>query len=314
MPLAYRLQFSRGEADNIGVASLTVPEIAALPASEELKRRALKTLASLPPFSAILNRLMATLAGEDVSYSKLGDLIEKDTVVAGNILNLTNSALYGRRGTINSVRHALAILGLTKLRNAVLGMSLTRMWNKTPVPKSWSMAQFNMHSAAVALLSDLLAQRLTVNYPEGAFVAGLLHDLGRLLIATALPDQHTRIMEFRAETGASHSVAEGQVLGFTHSELSFDALAVWNLPEPIRDAVLHHHDQSAPVKPGEVQLSRLIECADQYVNSIGVWICPETTDCADPTLLQTLGLKEDRLAATLVEFKTEYDVMVQYFR
>ncbi len=293
---------------------LTETRIEIAPASEALKRKALQSLATLPPFSATLNRLMATLAGEDVAFSKLGDLIEKDTVVAGNLLNLVNSALYGRRGTINSVRHALAILGLNKLRNAVLGMSLTRMWNKTPVPPSWSMAHFNMHSAAVALLSDILAQRLPVDYPEGAFVAGLLHDLGRLLIATGLSNQHARILQVHAETGEGHLDAEREVLGFTHPELSADALAVWNLPEPIRVAVRHHHDRIPKNELGQIPLARLVECSNNYVNSLGVWIMPETADCANAALIQTLGLSEERLAKTLEEFKTEYDVMLQYFR
>ena len=140
----------------------------------KLSQRALGALGKLPPFSPILNKLLASLAQDDVSFVKLGDLIEKDPVVAGNLLHLVNSALYARRGSINSVRHALSLLGINKLRNVVLGMSITRMWNQVKTPASWSMARFNMHSAASGILSDLLAQRLTVHYAEGAFVAGLL--------------------------------------------------------------------------------------------------------------------------------------------
>src|ERR1700733_547326 len=110
-----------------------------------LREKALASVAKLPPFSPILTRLMASLAGEDVSYAKLSELIEKDTVVAGNLLHLVNSALYARRSTINSVRHAVSLLGINKLRNAVLGMSISRMWNQMRMPKSWSMARFNLH-------------------------------------------------------------------------------------------------------------------------------------------------------------------------
>ena len=113
-----------------------------------LRARAIRCLGELPPFSPILNRLLASLAKEDVSFNKLGDLIEKDPVMAGNLLHLVNSALYARRGSINSVRHALSLLGINKLRNAVLGMSITRMWNQVRTPPSWSMARFNMHSSA----------------------------------------------------------------------------------------------------------------------------------------------------------------------
>ena len=94
-----------------------------------LRERALRTLAELPPLSPILNRLIANLAQSDVSFAKVAELIEKDTVLAGNLLKLVNSALYGRRGTIISVRHAVSMLGVNKLRNAALSMSVARMWN-----------------------------------------------------------------------------------------------------------------------------------------------------------------------------------------
>lgn len=276
-------------------------------ASAGLRRKALKTLSDLPPFSATLNRLMATLAGENVSFSQLGDLIEKDTVVAGNILNLVNSALYARRGTINSVRHALSLLGIDKIRNAVLGMSLTRMWSKLAAPPSWSMARFNQHSAAAALLSDQLAQHLTVEYPEGAFVAGLLHDVGRLLIAMALRPEYERIQKMRDRTGLPLIDCEQEVLGFHHATLSADALTVWNIPEPIRVAVLCHHDVDA-----DNSLARMVGAADDYVNSIGVSIAGSVS--AGPRRIDSLGLSEDERARVLADFKAEFDVMSQFFR
>jgi HD-like signal output (HDOD) protein len=151
--------------------------------SAKLKQKALQALGELPPFSPILSRLLATLAREDASFGTLGDLIEKDTVVAGNILHLVNSALYARTSKINSVRHAISVLGVNKLRNAVLGMSVARMWKSVTMPKGWSTARFNTHSAGTAILSDLLVQHLDVEYPEGAFIGGLLHDIGLLLVA-----------------------------------------------------------------------------------------------------------------------------------
>src|SRR4029078_13375883 len=90
---------------------LFIVETISAPA-DKLSQRALSALGKLPPFSPILNKLLASLAGEDVSFAKVGELIEKDAVVAGNIMHLVNSALYARRATITSVRHALALLGM----------------------------------------------------------------------------------------------------------------------------------------------------------------------------------------------------------
>ncbi len=272
--------------------------------------KALRSLGALPPFSPVLTRLLGSLAQEDVSFSTLGDLIEKDTVVAANILHLVNSALYARRGTINSVRHAISLLGMNKLRNAVLGMSIARVWNKVKIPAFWSMARFNMHSAAVGTLTDLLAQKLPVAYPEGAFVAGLLHDVGRLLIALALPEQYAQILEARNSSGRSMVDCEREALGFTHSELSAEALKIWKLPEPIHDAVRDHHDP-----PKELCLARLLDAANQYTNSGGVSILSNNgNDAADARKIEALGLDAEALERLLAEFREENNAMAVYFR
>jgi HD-like signal output (HDOD) protein len=283
-----------------------------LPIDSALREKALRKLGDLPPFSPILNRLLASLASEDVSFNKLADLIEKDTVMAGNVLHLVNSALYARRGTINSVRHALSILGLNKLRNAVLAMSITRMWNQVRAPQLWSMKRFNMHSAAVATLSDLLAQQLPVVYPEGAFVAGLLHDVGRLLIALALGDEYQRIVELQRAGGQSALECEVKVVGFTHPELSADALASWNLPAPIQEAVRRHHH---PVTGPELHLSAIIDAANQFVNSLGNSIDTNLAqEWSDSARVERLGLDAERLSAIMDDFATESEAMTQFYR
>jgi len=282
-----------------------------------LRERAIRCLGELPPFSPILNKMLASLAQDDVSFLKLADLIEKDPVMAGNLLHLVNSALYARRGSINSVRHALSLLGINKLRNAVLGMSITRMWNQVRTPPSWSMARFNMHSSACAILSDLLAQRLNVNYAEGAFVAGLLHDVGRLLMAIGLNTENMRILQMHEKEQKPLIACELEVTGLTHPELSAEALTFWNLPEPMQNAVRFHHnpdwDRSGS-SAEEVTLSRVLGAANEYVNSMGVSILKKCSDAADGTLVESLGLPPERLETILADFKAEYDAMSLFFR
>jgi HD-like signal output (HDOD) protein len=303
--------------------TVTQVPLPAAPASENpLKRKALSALADLPPFSPIMNRLLSSLAGEDTSFAKLGDLIEKDTVIAGNLLHVVNSALYARRSTISSVRHAVSVLGVAKLRNVVLGMSVANMWSRTRVPSAWSMKRFDMHSAAVAILSDLLAQHVTVTYPEGAFVAGLFHDLGLLLIALALPQESARVaqeFERRAVSGGTVALVqcEQQVLGFTHAELSADALAAWKLPWPIQAAVASHHAEwptEGSGSPLEIPLGRLVDAANQFVNSTNNSISQDLRmGASNAEKIGLLGLERERLTRLLAEFREEYMGMAQFF-
>jgi putative nucleotidyltransferase with HDIG domain len=281
----------------------------------KLSERAMAALGKLPPFSPILNKLLASLAGEDVSFAKLGDLIEKDTVVAGNIMHLVNSALYARRATITSVRHALTLLGMDKVRNTLLGMSISRMWTQVKAPPMWSMARFNRHSASVAVLSDQIASRVRADYPEGAFVAGLLHDLGRLLIALGLPDEFERLLKLHEQSGRSWTECERELLGFTHAELSAEALGKWKFPEPVQIAVRDHHHPPAFQAGEPVPLSAVVDAANHYINSTGESIVDSRLVSAeDAGAIAALGVSEENVGRLLADFNAEHAAMSPFFK
>jgi len=279
------------------VSSLTVQE------------RAQRALSYLPPLSPILNRLIASMAKADVSFAAISELIEKDTVLAGNILKLANSALYGRRNTITSVRHAVSMLGVSKLRNATLGMSVARMWNQVKMPPGWSTASFNLHSAGTAILADLLAQNLPVDYAEGAFAAGLFHDLGWMLVALSSPDEFKQ-----ASTQPGwNAVAELKLFGVSHAELSAQALAAWNLPVPIQNAVRYHTNPEQDSTAGQngISLSRIVNVADQCVRSMGCSFNLVESDGEIPA--EAADSLSAGLEQVLPEFEAEFANIKQFF-
>jgi len=281
------------------------------------KEQLLAGLGRLPPFSPTLNRVLASLGREDVSFSYLAELIEKDTVLAGNILKLVNSALYNRRAEVSSIRYAVTLLGVNKLRNAVLSMSVARMWTAMKSPPGWSTKRFNMHSVAVAVLSDLMAQRVPVIFEEGAFAAGLLHDLGRLLIATSLRDEYGKIMNRYDENGGTVCECERSVIGIDHAEVSAMALIAWNLPRPIRGAVRYHHapedDTTALTDGRTVRLSGLLAAANEYVNHLGICVSPKNMTHDAPSPERYLALVGDAAEQVSGAFEQEYEAVKAFF-
>lgn len=278
------------------------------------RAKALRALTKLPPFSPVLTRLMASLADEDVSFGEIADLIEKDTVMAGNMLRMVNSALYSWRGTVNSVRHAVSLMGMTKVRNTVMTLSVTKLLNHKELPAGWSPAQFNLHAAASAILADLIAAELSVEYPEGAFTAGLLQNVGMMLIAISLPREYERVRDLCERGGQDLIDAEHVVLELDHQELSREALAQWNLPLPIQEAVARHHgphDQHGSSFP----LSRVVAVADRMANLRGIpvqkWLQPPSGNLLDG--LDEIGLIE-RAERIVESFEHEYEVTRNFFR
>jgi HD-like signal output (HDOD) protein len=119
------------------------------------------------------------------------------------------------------------------------------------------------------VLSDLVVLEAPVPYPEGAFTAGLLHDVGKLLIAVAVPTEFERMCVMYKSGAGSAEECELETAGVTHAEISGAILERWKLPKPIQEAARYHHspDQAAG---GEPHLAYVIQAADHYISSKGL--------------------------------------------
>jgi len=256
---------------------------------------------------------MAMLASENVSFGKLAELIEKDTVVAGNVLRMVNSALYGRRGEVSSVRHAVSLMGVVKLRNTVMTLSMSQMWNSVRMPKGWNSARFNQHAVGVAVMADLIAQKADIDYPEGAFVAGLLHDIGLLLLGIALPGEFVEIRRLHEAGGRPVHECEEEVLGLGHAELSAVALHRWNLPDQIQKAVRYQHRPTGRTG-GQHSLSLALHVADSAVSQLGLTALDgERESREDPEeMLASIGLN-GQWPALRDQFEHEFEPMKSFF-
>ncbi len=273
------------------------------------REQALRSLGHLPPFPPLLNRLLATMGHDDVSFSSLAAVIEKDTVLAGNVLRVVNSALYGLRGSVSSIRHAVSLMGLTKLRNTALSLSIAQLWSRVRTPASWSSEQFNRHSVAVGLLADLISQRFPVDYAEGAFTAGLLHDVGKLIMAITFVAEYEVIL---ANGGGPQD--EARLLGFDHAALSALALRRWALPAEISRAVEHHHTPR-PGRDGIRSLEETVAAADRIARGLGLTAAPSASapaasgeDVLD--ILAELGMEDPNL---MEEFGIEFQAVAKFF-
>ena len=241
------------------------------------RERVLDTLQQLPPYSRTMTKLRAALANEWVDFRTLVPLVEADVVIANTILRIANSALYGR-GSMASISRAMAMLGLSRLRDLILGLGLNQICHRIPTPPGWPAKRFHFHSLATAVVCDLLAVRVPVNGVDAAFSAGLFHDFGKLLIVTALPEQFVRIRTLQGTSGLTGEECEREVLGFTHSEISAEALLRSGMPAELATAALYHHhpgDDTTACEPGKpIRLSELVHTANGLASGLGYSIFP----------------------------------------
>jgi len=277
----------------------------------DLRQVALKAADRLPGFSVVLPQALSLCAREDViSISELAAAIEHDVVIAGSMLSLANSALYSRGQPIVTLRQAIVRVGIRKTRNVLLGLSVMRSVGKISIPPGWSTEQFNAHSVATAILSDLIVQNTLSNNSEWAFVTGLLYDIGLLLIGAGLPEHFGAIT---AHSGSDVEIVENEreLLGFTHFELGADLLARWNYPPVVHQAVRICPQIPVPCAH-PLSLAAVVSAGSQLADAHHVAILSSYVagDDSGADLMQTLSIADS--AKFFSSFENEYQSFREY--
>ncbi len=244
-----------------------------------VRAQTLQCLDRLPKLSPLMTQLLAQLSRRNCEILDVAQIVERDPVLSGQILRLANSAIFGRLRPVASVQHAVAMVGIGAMRKFVLGSSISNLFSRTKIATNFSIRRFNVHSVATATLVELLAEEVPFEYGGDAFLAGLLHDVGKLLIAVSLPRQYDEILALLAVTGGNLIEAERDVIGIDHAELSALAISRWELSEAIQWSACYHHQtcESATMERPRAQmagLSRGVHCADAYVNHLGMSVLP----------------------------------------
>ncbi len=267
----------------------------------------LAAIDDLPPLPRVLDRVLQLLNDSAASTGDIAVLIEKDSVLSGNVLRCVNSAYYGLPSRVTSIRHAVALLGFATVRNQAVAFSVRRLVKNSRTPPARLYARYGQHSLACAMLSERLAELLEVADAEAAFPSGLFHDIGKLLILATFPELLRSIVELFEQGTGDYEQAELEVLGLTHSQVSRMVLEKWKLPQCILQAVEYHHRPADAPAGSTVALADIVHAADLYVNELGLQMLP-TKRSGDPSAEQALheiGLAE-RMPAIVEQFKKEY--------
>lgn len=269
------------------------------------RESAMKALDRLPALSPTVGQLLGTLAKSSPDMHHLERLINKDPAMAGTLLSVANSAAYARYSATSSTLDAISRIGYSKLKRFALSQAFAKVFRFGRPAPVWSPTRFHLHSSAVGMAAELIADRLPVDQGEHAFLCGLLHDLGKLLIAVAFPDQWQRI-DSHASRGGDPNEKENELLGLGHAELSAMAAERWKLPESVCDAIRRHHSPSIET-PHRIPLSRLVQASDAFVNSLGICVMAIKPE-GDPLMPGFNGhaLDHDGFAAS---FQSEWQTM-----
>jgi len=232
-----------------------------------LKERVLAGIKDLPPMPQVVMEIHNQLSGENINTKKISDSIETDQAIASKVLRLANSAYYGMSGRISSIQSALTLMGLRGLLEAVAMAGSQKLLTGRLPGYGYEAEDLWRHSLAVAYGCKILAHSKDPGISDTAHLAGLIHDVGKLVLDKFVAEEKTEIEAFMQSEQKTFLDAEAHFFGYSHARVAREVCKKWKFPEVISNAINWHHKPSGSNRD---LLSYILHMADQLATSIGI--------------------------------------------
>ena len=266
-------------------------------------------VSGLKPFPVVAARVLHELSQDDYSVPRVTNLMESDPALASLVLRMVNSAAYGRGTRFNSVDHAVVRLGARRVRDLVAAAATMQMFHDV----RGIGVTFRDHCSATAAVVRILGQNYELPGGSSLFLAGLLHDVGKLLLMETREFDYTTLSpQVIARPDSVHTLERAQ-LSYDHAVLGANVLKAWTIPDPIPQIVAWHHQPNRAFQAGgdigvQVSLLRLADNIAWYLAQTSMPSAKFNDFLANTPEANWVGLTEsdlDRMWVSMVEARGE---------
>jgi putative nucleotidyltransferase with HDIG domain len=248
----------------------------------------------LPSVPEVYCQLVDAIADPNTNLRDLAKIVERDGAISAKLLQLANSAFFGMRREVSGVADAITFLGMDTVRYLVLMVGVCEQFSATTFPRGFVEGIWN-HSVQTANLARIIAEaeHTSLAMAEQSFVAGLLHDVGKLILAENFAKSYAEVLEFARTLQQPVWESERQILKATHGDVGAYLLDLWGLPDPVTRAVAQHHEPVA-VEGEHISPLAIIHVANHLAHQMDGSASAEDSEL-NATFLQKAGLS-DRIA------------------
>ena len=232
-------------------------------------RKTIENVSNIPTLPIVIEKITRLLQNPSTSAEEIGKAITTDQALASKVLKLVNSAFYGFPGKISTITHAVVILGFSTVKNVVLTASIFDAFSKrVSLSQNFDLQKFWLHSIACGAASQCIARHIGYAAKEECFIAGLIHDVGKIIMCYYLPDEFETVVTDRIRKDCLFYESEKEVLHITHQELGGIIAERWNLPAALQSAVKNHHYQASDKEFSTV--TGIVHASDIFVRALGI--------------------------------------------
>ena len=227
--------------------------------NQEMMDKILAGVDELPPMPEVVFKAQTLLADPDSSPKELAAILETDQSIAARVLQMANSAFYGMSGRVSSIQHAALVLGYKNLSELIAVAGVQKSLQKKLPGYGFESEDLWRHSLSVAFGAKIIAARRNSDLEMVAHTAGLVHDVGKIILDPFVAESKATFDSFLLEEENTYLGAEKQILGFNHAEVAAEVCQKWSIPGVISSAIRYHH---SPSSSSEVELAFILHLAD----------------------------------------------------
>lgn len=261
----------------------------------------------LPTLPEVAMEMLQNLEDEESSLDMLTEKIALDHSVTAKILRVANSSYYGSNSKVVTLQQATALLGVKNVKNLIRLTILSNKFLTIECP-SFNFKAFWRHSVATAVCAELISRALHMKH-DFAFTAGLLHDIGKLVLVTCYPENYDQVLRYQLSQDCSTLLAERAIMHMDHVDAGLALATHWKFSEAVRDAIRGHHDTEIQ---GLHVLASVVHVANAIVHALD--LAQEENDML-PLLSQaawdTLGLSEADYLGIFHETEMRFEALNQ---
>jgi len=260
----------------------------------------LKKIDSLPPMPAVAAKLLDVLGSPDVDLSELSGLIERDPAMTANMLRICNSSYYGLRTKVSSMRQAAGLLGLKKIVQIAMSIFASKYLSPEQSGYSLESGELWKNSVSSAIAAELVAEEVGYSNSGAAYTAGLLQDIGKIILADYVDNAFVEIEKLVKNENIAWEDAERRVVGIPHPEVGAMLLERWGFPAALIDSVRSHHN------PMEAEIDKplayISHFSDALVLTVGIGLGADGLIYSlSDEALNRLGIKDKTRVEALIE-------------
>ena len=264
------------------------------------------TIGELPASPAIVSSVMGLTADLNASVEDLGDVLASDATLTAKVLKLSNSSFYGRSRSVSSIKEAILILGFYTLRSMVIASSTHSIYNRKDNAK-FSEKLWN-HSLASGMACRIVARQIQHSRIEEVFIAGLLHDIGKVILGQKLMAVYDNIVKEVERSGRGFQKIELEKLGFDHTLVGATVLKKWNFPKELVDGVQFHHETMEDIENGEVGVGSVVAFSNLLAKQIAGGFAEPAMDCLSRhPFAERFGLDSDCIRTMTEDLQSRFE-------